>query len=130
VGLQAGLAFGVVGDVDRLELDLVCGKKLFRAQAAASARLVVELDRRHRTVLRGYAARYTPSAGASTVSPTASAAGETTVDGWMNSPPHRASILTRRLADTGVGCYTGTPATPKPQLGVVIVCVAVYGTPK
>jgi uncharacterized protein YkwD len=67
---------------------------------------------------------------ASTNAPTASAAAQTTVDGWMNSPPHRANILTASYIDTGVGCVTGRPAVPRPQLEFVVVCVGVYGTSK
>lgn len=63
---------------------------------------------------------------ASTTSPTATALAQTTVDGWMNSPPHRANILTAGYIDTGVGCFTGRPATPMPRLEFV----AVYGTSK
>lgn len=61
---------------------------------------------------------------ASTTSPTATALAQTTVDGWMNSPPHRANILTPGFIDTGVGCVTGRPASPRPGLEFV----AVYGT--
>ena len=31
------------------------------------------------------------------------------VRGWMNSPPHRAVILSRRFRDTGVGVARGVP---------------------
>jgi uncharacterized protein YkwD len=31
------------------------------------------------------------------------------VEAWMNSPPHRAVILTRRLREAGVGVSRGTP---------------------
>ncbi|MEI7926140.1 MAG: CAP domain-containing protein [Chloroflexota bacterium] len=65
---------------------------------------------------------------ASTTSPTATALAQTTVDGWMNSPPHRANILTPGFIDTGVGCVTGRPASPRPGLEFVAVCVGVYGT--
>jgi uncharacterized protein YkwD len=67
---------------------------------------------------------------ASTTAPTATAVAQTTVDGWMNSPPHRANILTASYVDTGVGCATGRPASPRPGLEFVVVCVGVYGTQK
>lgn len=55
---------------------------------------------------------------------------QTTVNGWMNSPPHRANILTGAYTETGVGCAAGRPASPRNNLEFVILCVAVYGTPK
>ena len=66
----------------------------------------------------------------SSVTPAASAIAQSTVDGWMNSPPHRQNILTAGYVDTGVGCVVGRPASPRSGLEVVIVCVAVYGTSK
>jgi uncharacterized protein YkwD len=48
----------------------------------------------------------------------------------MNSPPHRANILTAGYVETGVGCPTGRPVSPRPQLEFVVVCVGMYGSPK
>jgi uncharacterized protein YkwD len=38
---------------------------------------------------------------------------------WMNSPPHRANILSRRFNQAGVGVAWGSPFGPDPR-GVVI----------
>jgi hypothetical protein len=54
VGVEARLPFRVVVNIDRLEVDVVLRKELFRAQAAGSARLVVKLYVRHEGSLRGF----------------------------------------------------------------------------
>lgn len=40
------------------------------------------------------------------------------VRAWMNSPPHRTSILDRTFRDVGVGFRPGTPARPKADGGI------------
>lgn len=65
-----------------------------------------------------------------TTQPEVSAVAQTIVNGWMNSPSHRANILTAEYVDTGVGCATGRPASVRSNLAFVVLCVAVYGTPR
>jgi uncharacterized protein YkwD len=45
------------------------------------------------------------------------------VDAWMNSPPHRAIVLNRRVRDVGVGVATGTPADPAASGAVYVLDV-------
>ena len=70
------------------------------------------------------------AAVSSGATPASSTVAPTMVEGWMNSPPHRASIVTPGYVDTGIGCAAGRPAVPRPGFEFAIVCVALYGTPK
>ena len=62
--------------------------------------------------------------------PTATAAAQLLMDGWMNSPPHRANILTGAFTETAVVCSTGRPSAPRNGNEYVMVCVAMFGTPQ
>ncbi len=59
--------------------------------------------------------------------PSATALAQLMVEGWMNSPPHRANILNGGFTDTGVGCTTGTPPSPRAGQSMVFICVAMFG---
>jgi uncharacterized protein YkwD len=45
------------------------------------------------------------------------------VDAWMNSPPHRAIVLSRRVRDIGVGVAAGTPSDRSAAGGVYVLDV-------
>ena len=70
------------------------------------------------------------ASASATVQPDASAVATSQVDGWMNSPPHRANIVAAEYTETGVGCATGRPASVRVNLDFAVVCIAVYGTPR
>ena len=62
--------------------------------------------------------------GAGALQPYASPAGQ--VDGWMNSPPHRANILDRRFRAIGIAVAASKPAPAPPTPGASYTTV--FGT--
>lgn len=51
------------------------------------------------------------------------------VDGWMNSPGHRANILRNAFTQIGVGVVPGVPETPKDPLPGATYAVSFGGPP-
>ena len=62
--------------------------------------------------------------GAGALQPYASPAGQ--VDGWMNSPPHRANILERRFKAIGIAVAASKPSPAPPTPGASYTTV--FGT--